>query len=109
VWGDQLPPRCGWPIPPLSVNRNLDLGEAAGRGRSHGRGNRRKPVFDEPPSALCEDYDRDLSTRQILLVANVSIDRDEHIESSGFRGVQQFAILEGIPPMRTGLFDGVIR
>lgn len=95
--------------PPLSVNRNLDLGEAAGRRCSHGHGNFRKPVLGEPPSALAKDDDREFTTAQILLVPDAPIGRKEHIESGGFRGVQQFAVPEGIPAMRAGFLDGVTR
>ncbi len=97
------------PIPPLSVIRNLDVGEAAGRNCGHGRGNRRKPVLDEPPSALAKNDDRDLSSGQILLVPDVPIGREVRIESSGFRGVQQLAVSEGIPATRAGFLDGVTR
>ena len=90
-----------------SVNRNLDLDYATRRRCSHGRRNLRKLVPDEPPSALPENNDRDLSIRQILLEANVSISSEEHIESSGFRGIQQLAVSEGIPAKRTALIDGV--
>ncbi len=95
--------------PTGSVNRNLDLGDAAWRGCSYGRRYRWKPVPDEPPSALTEDDDRDLSMRQILLVAHVSIRREEHIESRSFCGVQQFAVPERIPAVRAAFLDGVTR
>ena len=75
------------PMPPLSIDRNLDLGEAAGRCCSHSLGNRGKPVLDQPPSTLAKDDDCDFSAGQILLVSNVSIGREEHIESHGFSGV----------------------
>ena len=95
------------PTPPRSIDRNLNFREAAGRSCGHGRGNRRKPALDEPPSALAKDANRDFSTRQILLVPKIPVGGDKHIESGGFRGVQQLTVSEGIPAMRADFLDRV--
>ena len=58
---------------------------------------------------LPRDDDRDFSTFQILLMSNVPIGREEHIESCGFRGVQQLAVSEVIPAKRAGFLDDVTR
>ena len=75
-----------------SVEWNLDLREAAGRCGSHGGGNCRKPVPDEPPSARANHHDRQLATGQILLVGDVAVCRQEHVGTGGFRSVQQLAV-----------------
>ena len=64
---------------------------------------------DEPPSALAKNDDRYSSPGQILLVPDVPIGGEEHIESCVFRGVQQLAVSEGIPAMGAGFLDDVTR
>lgn len=40
---------------------------------------------------------------------DVPVGGEEHVESGRLGCVQYLAVPQGIPPMRTGLFDGVIR
>ncbi len=49
------------------------------------------------PSLLADYYDRNLTVRQILLIANVFIGGQQQVESSLFRCVPRIAILERIP------------
>ncbi len=77
-------PRVGFPPGagrPCSIGRNLDLGEGAGRSCGHRRGNLRKPVLDEPPSALAKNDDCDGSIGQVLLVPEIPVGGKEHLES----------------------------
>ena len=43
------------------------------------------------------------------LVADVPIGRDEHVESSSLRRVQELAVAQNIPAVRAGFLDSVIR
>ena len=95
-------PRGGRSLRPASVERNLDLREAAGCRGGDGGGNGRKPLPDEPPTARPNHHDCQLATGQVLLVADVAICRDENIESGCFRCVEQLAVAEGVRSRANG-------
>lgn len=42
------------------------------------------------------------------MVADVPVGRNEHIESGGFGGIEQFAVPERVPTMGTSLLDRVV-
>jgi hypothetical protein len=57
-------------------------------------------------SHLAEDHDRNSPTGQVLLVANVSISREEQLKSGGFGCVEKLAVPERVPAVRAGfLYD----
>jgi hypothetical protein len=85
--------------------RDRNLGETARRRRVHRCGNFRKPGPDEPPAALAEDHDRDSPIGQVLLVANVSISREEQFKSGRFGCVEEPAVPERVPAVRAGFLD----
>jgi hypothetical protein len=60
--------------------RNLDFGEGAGLHGAHGGGDLGESLFDQRPSALAEPHDRECTARQVLLVADVPIGREEDVE-----------------------------
>jgi hypothetical protein len=75
-----------------SVDRNLNLSKAAGRRSSDSRGNLRQPTLDQPPSRLAEYHDCEPAPRQILLISDVAIGSEEHIESGSFRGIEKLNV-----------------
>ncbi|MEO7888717.1 MAG: hypothetical protein ABIW19_01825 [Vicinamibacterales bacterium] len=60
--------------------RDVNLNKATGSGRGHGRSDLRQSHTYQLPAGFAEDDDRDPSRAQILLVAKISIGRDEHVE-----------------------------
>src|SRR3954470_3841263 len=88
--------------------RNVYLGHTTGLGSGHCRGYVGEPFFDQLPTCFPEHDDRDLAMSQVLLMSDVSVCRDEYIESGRFRAVRQFGVLQRVPSTSPRLFDGVI-
>jgi len=54
------------------------------------------------PLLLTEHDDRNLPARQILLISDVLVGRQEHVKTSRFCGTQQFPILKWLPTFLRG-------
>ncbi len=80
-------------VPSASYFRNVDFGHAARSCSSDRGGNVCKPVLDQLPPCFAKHYHGNPPTREVLLMSDVSVCRDEYIEAGCFRGVQQFAVL----------------
>src|SRR6478672_11831379 len=61
-----------------------------------GVGHRRDTSRYQLPTCFLQHDDRDLAMGQVLLMSDVSVCRNEYIESGCFRGVQQFAVLQRV-------------
>ena len=59
------------------------------------------------PLRISQDADRDGAAGQILLVANVLVGGDQHVEARGFGSGEQVAIPERVPSLRFRIPDGV--
>ncbi len=54
----------------------------------------------QPPSALGQNNQSDLPTLKALLIANIFVAGDHHIECGSFGGIKQVAILVCVPSSR---------
>jgi hypothetical protein len=84
------------------------LSEAAGRGRVHCYDNLRNVRFDEAPSPLTQYNNRDLPAREILLVAEILVRRNQHLEPRGLGLIQQLAVSQLFPSAGAAFRDGVV-
>src|SRR5208283_2254220 len=57
------------------------------------------------PLRIAEHHDRNCANRQILLVPDIFVGSQEHLKSSLFGGLQQFAVLQFLPPSLGGRLD----
>lgn len=69
----------------LSGNSNGDFADLARSDQGDGLANLPCAEANIWPGSGEQDYDSDLSPRQILLVLNVLISRDEHLVAFAFR------------------------
>lgn len=54
------------------------------------------------PLLPAQNHDGDFAAGKILLVAHVFVGGQQHIEAGGFRGQQQFAVLERVSALLRG-------
>jgi hypothetical protein len=59
------------------------------------------------PLRIAQHDERDCANRQILLVADIFVGGDQHIKSGVLSCLQQFAVLELVPPSLRGCLDCV--
>lgn len=64
-----------------------------------------KYPLNEAPSAPAQNNYCDLSLTQVLLVNEILIRRQQHIESSFLRFTEQFTIKESVPPLLLSSFN----
>src|SRR5260221_2133397 len=71
----------------------------------HGRHNPFHMPSQHGPLWIAEYYDCDCTNRQILLVMDIFVGSEEYFKSSLFGCLQQFPVLEFLPPSLGGRLD----
>jgi len=74
---------------------NLDLDEATSRRCGDCRGDPGEPLPNQPSSTVAEHHNRKLTAGEVLLVLDVSIGGDEHIDARGLSGIHSSPRCEG--------------
>ena len=67
--------------------------------RVHGCNDSLDVQAHDRPRRVSKHNESDRSAREVLLMANVLVGRQEHIESAGFGGVEQLAVAQPVPAL----------
>ena len=92
-----------------SILRDGNLDIAANGCRIYGG---RDMPHDGPnarPTCCRENNDSNLSSRKVLLIAEIGVGGDKHLESTLLRRAQQFAVLQSSPTKLISSGDTVFR
>jgi hypothetical protein len=54
---------------------------------------------------IAQHNDRNGTNREVLLVSDIFVGSEKHLKPSLFGGLQQFAVLEFVPPSLGGCLD----
>ncbi len=83
--------------PEGSVEGNFDFGIAARNGRIHGGNYPLNIAAQNRPLSVSKRNDSNLPARQVLLIPDVLVCRDKHLEPRGFGGFEQGAVEQPLP------------
>jgi len=87
-------------VPPTSSARDFNLGVTALRGGIHHCNDSFYVQSKDGPLWSANYHDGNSPALQVLLVSNVFVGRNKHIEPRFFSWVQQSAVRESIPALR---------
>ena len=89
----------------LLFERHVDRRVTAGPGGIDGLGYSACGQPDHRPLGVPENDERNPARSQVLLVADVLVGRDNHVEARPFGRLDQIAVGEFLPSAGTRLFD----